>query len=94
MTDRTQHSLFRSGTFTLLFVSLFAALGSALPAEAFQRGELLRAGFDRGSAVSEFASRVDERVAELRNECAPSEPRPASSAEETARARLEAGANA
>ena len=80
-------SVFRRGWLVLFLLSL----AFALPAEAFQRDGILRTGFDRGSAISEFASRVDERVAEIRNERPPSVLRPASSAEETAKARLEAG---
>ncbi len=97
---------FRRGWLVILLLSL-AFILPALSAEAFQRGGILgtgfesrgdmhQTGFDKGSSISEFASRVDGRMAELQGERTRGAPRPASSIEETAkvekaRVRLEAG---
>jgi len=86
---------FQRGWLVLLLLSL-AFILPAPSAEAFQRGGMLNTGFDRESAISELASRVDKRMADLQGERTRGGPRPASIVEvpadvEAVRARLEAG---
>ncbi len=85
---------FRRGWVVLLLSLAFML--PALSSEAFLRGEMLKTSFDRENAISQFASRVYKRTADLQGEQTRGGPLPASSVEDTAKvekakARLDAG---
>ncbi len=82
-------AVFRRGWLALLLSLAFIL--PAFSAEAFQRGEMFRTGFDRGDAISGLARGVDGKVSELEGERTLSGPRPATSIKQTVTARLEAG---